>query len=184
MAINFKTVAAAIAAFGVVLGVTFGAGVAYGRGDPKTVDSGLSQQQIQAMLGISGAQAAGGTGGQGTQGGQGQRQSGGTGGSMTSVLGANATAGRVTAVSGQTVTIQTAQGTQRINLAASTSVSKMQTGAIADVREGQTIFITGTRKEDGSFDAAALTQLPPELQALFGGSAPGGSATPAAGGPR
>jgi hypothetical protein len=178
MALNFKIAAAAIAAFGVILGVTFGAGVAYGRGDPKTVESGLTPQQIQSMLGIGGGGAGGASGGQGSQGGQGQRPGG---GNTTSVLGANATAGRITSVSGSTVTIQTAQGTQKVNLAASTSISKMQTGAIADVREGQTIFASGTRKEDGSFDAAALTQLPPELQALFGGSTPGAGATPPSG---
>jgi hypothetical protein len=182
MAINFRTVALGMAAFGIALGITFGAGVAYGRGDPKTVESGLSQQQIQSLLGISGGQGTGGSGSAGGQGAQGMGQQRGGSGATAGVLGAGATAGRVTAISGQTVTIQTSQGNMRLNLAASTSINKMQTGAIPDLREGQTIFATGTRKDDGSFDAAAITQLPPELQSLFGSSTSGGSATPAPGG--
>src|SRR5687767_2126403 len=98
MVLSFRTIIIAVAVLGVGLGVAFGVGVAYGRGDPKTVESGLTQQQIQSLLGIGGASAAQSTTGQGA-----------TGQSNTAALARNPT-GRITAVEGQTITIETRAG--------------------------------------------------------------------------
>jgi hypothetical protein len=182
VALNFRIVALAVAVVGVALGVSFGAGVAYGRGDPKTVESGLTQQQIQSLLGLSGAGGQGAQSGQGTQG-QGmqnlgsaqQRQGMQSGTQQTS---STTTIGRVTAVDGSTITIQTAQGNQKVNVGASTSLSRITTGSAPDLTAGLTIFATGARKEDGSFDAASITQVPPELQSLLGGASSQQQRTP------
>ena len=179
MSLSFRTLAIGIGVMGIALGVAFGAGVAYGRGDPKTVQSGLTQQQIQQLYGAPtnpAAAAAGGTGATGA---------GQNAGAGAAALAARATSGRVTAVSGQTITIETARGSQKVNVASSASVNKISGGAASDITEGTTIFASGTRKDDGSFDATSVSQVPSELAQLLstltGGGAGGGapaSATP------
>jgi len=185
MQLKFRLIAIGVAVFGVGLGIAFGAGVAYGRGDPKEVQSGLTSQQIQSLLGISGAQAAGtGTGGAGAAGAAGtQRAQGGSAaGGITALLG-GAVTGRVTAVSGGSVTIETAQGAQKVNLSATTTVNRVSTGTSDDIKEGVSILVSGTKKDDGSFDATSVSQLPADLQRLFSGAgnqraAPGVTRTP------
>ncbi len=191
MQLTYRYVLIGIAALGVALGVAFGAGVAYGRGDPREVQSGLTTQQIQSLLGINTAQAAssgaapagGGAAGTGSGAGAQRGQAAGAGGGLTALLG-GAVAGRVTAVTGDSVTIETAQGPQKINLSAATSVSRVSTGTSDDIREGATIIASGTKKDDGSYDATSVSQLPAELQRLFGGGgnqqrpAPGATRTP------
>ena len=178
MSLSFRTLAIGIGVMGIALGVAFGAGVAYGRGDPKTVQSGLTQQQIQQLYGAPTNPAAAGAGGA-----AGAGQNAGAGGAAA--LAARATSGRVTAVSGQTITIETARGSQKVNVASSASVNKISGGAASDITEGTTIFASGTRKDDGSFDATSVSQVPSELAQLLstltGGGAGGGapaSATP------
>ncbi len=58
MVFDFRKVAAGVAVFGLALGVAFGAGIAVGRGDPKTIESGLSAQQLQTLLGTDVLQSA------------------------------------------------------------------------------------------------------------------------------
>jgi hypothetical protein len=83
------------------------------------------------------------------------------------------------------VTIETARGSQKVNLAASATVSKAAAGAASDITEGSTIFASGTRNADGSFDATSVSQVPSELQTLLsaltgaGAGAAPASATPA-----
>ena len=180
MTVNFRTVAVALVSFGVVLGITFGAGVAYGRSDPKTVEGGLTAQQIQSLLSITGSQASSGTGqnaGTGTQGAAGQR--GASGNQASSAL-----TGRVTAVDGQSLTVETRQGSQKVTLGSNTTFTKLTAGSSSDFREGQSVLATGSRKEDGSIEATALFQVTPELQVLLasagltgniGAATPGGS---------
>ena len=175
MSLSFRTLAIGIGVMGIAMGVAFGAGVAYGRGDPKTVQSGLTQQQIQQLYGAPTNPAAAGGAGAGAGGGQNAGAAG------AAALASRATSGRVTAVSGQTITIETARGSQKVNVASSASVNKISGGAASDITEGTTIFASGTRKEDGSFDATAVSQVPSELAQLLstltGSSAPA-SATP------
>ena len=182
MSLSFRTLAIGIGVMGIAFGVAFGAGVAYGRGDPKTIQSGLTQAQIQQLYGApagggagAGAAGAGAGAGAGTTGGTG----GGTGGAngAAAAAAARATSGRVTAVNGQTVTIDTARGAQKVNLAASTTVSKITGGTAADITEGTTIFANGTRKDDGSFDATSVSQISSDVAALLTSLTGGGAAT-------
>lgn len=174
MTLTYRMIVIAVAVFGLGLGVAFGAGVAYGRSDPKEVQSGLTAQQIQSLLGVSGGQAASTQSGAGAAE-SGQQQRGGAAGRIAT--------GLVTGVEGQTLTIETRQGSQRINLAPSTTISKLSSGTAADIKPGLAIVASGSRKDDGSFDATDVTQVSAELQALLAAALGGatGSATPAAG---
>jgi hypothetical protein len=161
MSLSFRTLAIGVGVLGIAMGVAFGAGVAYGRGDPKTVQAGLTQQQIQQLYGAptNPAAAAGNAGG---------APASSQAGAGAAALAARSTTGRVTAVSGQTLTIETARGSQKVNLSSSAAVNKSTRGAVSDITEGTTIFVSGTRKEDGSFDATSVSQVPSELAQFLG----------------
>ncbi len=193
MLLSFRMLIIAVVILGAGLGVAFGAGVAYGRGDPKTVQSGLTQQQIQSLLGITGNTAGGGgaggaTGGSGASGATGStgtNRGGGnngagaaTGSTAATGAAARSTTGRITAVQGTTITIETRTGAQQVNLGNTTTISKLSAGAMADLKEGTTIIANGTRKDDGSFDATEVSQVPSDVTALVagttGGTTPGG----------
>jgi len=138
------------------------------------VQTGLTQQQIQQLYGApTNPAAAGAAAGAGAN----------AAGAATAAA-ARATSGRVTSVSGQTLTIETARGSQKVNLAASTTVTKSAAGTASDITEGSTIFASGMRNADGSFNATSVSQVPSDLQTLISalmgagaGSAPA-SATP------
>jgi hypothetical protein len=146
------------------VGVAFGAGLAYGRGDPKTVETGLTQQQIASLLG-----GQGGTGnvarGQGNGGG-------------VQLLGNN-TIGQVTAIDGQTLTVKTAQADVKVTLDSTTKVSKYDGGSQLSV--GDSVVVAGERQSDGSVKATSVSQMPSELSALAEGGGtftrPGAGAT-------
>jgi hypothetical protein len=174
MSLRFRTLAIGVVALGIVMGVAFGAGVAYGRGDPKTVSEGLTQQQIQQLYGApTNPGAAGGAG-------QGGAQAGGSGAAAQAL--ARSTTGRVTAVDGNTVTIETARGPQKVTLGSAVTVNRTTNGSVSDLTQGSTIFASGTRKDDGSFDATSISQVSGDLQsllsALTAGSAASGGAGP------
>ena len=171
MVLNKRLLMIAVATCGVAFGVAFGVGVAYGRGDPKTVESGLTQQEIATLLGGGSLQAAGGNGGAGQRGGP----SGGI-----QLLGNN-TIGQVTAVDGKTVTVKTAQTEVKVTLDANTKVSKYGSSG-AELQIGDSVVVAGTRQPDGSIQATSVSQMPSELAALgsgFSGGAgrPGAAAT-------
>ena len=188
MALNLRSLGVGIAIVGVAVGVAFGSGIAYGRGDPKTVEGGLTQQQIQSLLGISGAQATGGTGAAGATTGApdatgAPRQ--GAGGTGAAALSRNPT-GRVVSIAGNVITIETAQGQSKVNITPTTTITRSSTAVLADIKEGMTIVAGGTRNADGSFDASSLSQVPTELQTLVtagagtgGGAGAGAGTTPA-----
>lgn len=181
MKITYRVMLIGIAVLGLGFGVSFGAGVAYGHGNPKTQSGGLTQAQLNSLLGITTASAAGGTGG--TGGGSGAAATaiagrGGAGGGALQTL-TNSATGQITAINGNTITIQTRTGTEKVNLAASTTYQKLTSAAVSDFKVGDSIVASGSRNSDGSFDAKAVSPLPPELQALLGGTGGGGaSATP------
>ena len=180
MKITYRMMLIGIAVLGLGFGVSFGAGVAYGHGNPKTQSGGLTQAQLNSLLGINTASASGGTG----------TTTGGTGAAATTVAGrggaggalqalASAATGQITAISGNTITIQTRTGTEKVNLSASTTYQKLTSATASDFKVGDSIVASGSRNSDGSFDAKAVGPLPPELQALLGGSGGGAaSATP------
>ena len=53
MKLTLRVMAVFVLVVGAGFGIAFGAGVAYGRGSPKTVSGGLTTAQLQSMLGIS-----------------------------------------------------------------------------------------------------------------------------------
>src|SRR6185436_6885225 len=109
MAGRFKFVALGVIVIGLFMGVSFGLGVKYGKGKEPETTQGVTLAQIQQMIGGAGGTTAGAGGagagaggGAGTGGGTG---SAGAGGSTASAASARSTAGKITSVQGQTVTI-------------------------------------------------------------------------------
>jgi hypothetical protein len=182
MKLSFRVIMVGVLLAGLGCGVAFGAGIAYGRGTPKTAPGGLTQAQLASLLGVNVAQAAAqtvtgtatpsGTLGAGARSGAAATAAAGGGarqGGAAAAL-ANAAIGRVTAVNGQTLTVQTAQGSLKVNICASTTIEKTTAGVIGDLKEGTSIIASGTRTADGGFDATAISQVPAELQGLLGGT--------------
>jgi hypothetical protein len=184
MKLSFRVIMVGVLLAGLGCGVAFGAGIAYGRGTPKTAPGGLTQAQLASLLGVNVAQAAAQTvtgtatpsgtlgAGAGARGGAAATAAAGGGarqGGAAAAL-ANAAIGRVTAVNGQTLTVQTAQGSLKVNIGASTTIEKITVGVIGDLKEGTSIIASGTRTADGGFDATAISQVPVELQGLVGGT--------------
>ena len=115
--------------------------------------------------GAAGATGAGrGTAGTGAAGGNGA--AGGAGGF------GRGTFGQVTAISGDTLTIQDAQGNQiKVQLQPTTSIVKTVTGARTDLATGVTVTVGGQRASDGSVTATTVTIVP-------AGSLPGTAPSP------
>ena len=184
MAGRFKFVALVVVVIGLFMGVAFGLGVKYGKGKEPETTQGVTLAQIQQMIGGAGGTTAGagGAGAAGGGAGAGGAQSG-TGGNTASAASARSTAGKITAVQGQTVTIEIRPGlTQKLNLGAQSTVNKFSAGAGADLKEGSSVVVSGTRKDDGSFDVTTINLVPPELATILATNAPSGAAptTPAA----
>jgi len=167
MKITFRIIMIGVAVLGLGFGASFGAGIAYGRSTPKTAASTPTQQQLNTSLGVSGAGTGGAAQASGTTtAGAGQQRGGGAAaGAAVQALARNAS-GRVTAVDGRSLTIETAQGSQKVNLSANGTVQKYTTGAMSDLKVGDTVIASGTRNADGSFDASSLTQVTQDLASL------------------
>ncbi len=159
--IDFRKAAIALAIIGAILGVAFGVGVAYGRGSPKTVDSGMSQAQIQQLLGLGSTTGTGGAGGTGF--------AGGGGGAFTSLLGGG-TAGVITALTNTSITIETRQGTHTVNLSPTTTVQTYAKTDPAALKTGDAIIVSGETAADGTIAATTVSQLPDELKTLASGT--------------
>lgn len=157
---RYRTVAAGVAALGLVLGSSFGVGVACGRGDTADTQSGTNATTTQPFGNINPGQFP-------TVGAQG-----------------NATTGRITAINGNTVTVQTAQGEVKVDLTDSTTVTTTTEAKASDLKVGMTVVASGSKKDDGSVAATSLSQVTAALQALLGGAGrglPGASGTAAGG---
>jgi hypothetical protein len=139
MLLNFRIIIAFVAITGLAAGLAFGLGVAYGRGDPKVVETGLTQQQIRSLLGVGGAGAA-------------QTGAGGAGGTGNNVT------GQITAIEGGVITVQSFQGTVKVSVASSATVNKLAAGSLSDLKVGDTIVASGTRSADGTLEATAVSQ--------------------------
>ena len=177
MVLSFRKVVAAVAVLGVAIGLAFGVGVAYGKGNQKTVNTGLSQQQIQALLGVSGSQAAGAGSGATASGTPGAR----AGFAGNGLLGNNTT-GQITAIDGKTLTIQTAQASVKVTLGDSAKVNTYKAGGVTDLKVGDSVIVAGAAGSDGTVAATSLSQLPSELQALGAGGGGGAGWRPEPGG--
>ena len=185
MVFDFRKVAAGVAVFGLALGVAFGAGIAVGRGDPKTIESGLSAQQLQTLLGTdvlqSAAANAAGDGGDtaepGAAPGAAPGSAGGLGGAG-GLLGQNPS-GVITAISENSITIETRDGSQTIVLGPATTLQLLSQAEVGSLEEGQKVIVIGSENEDGTFVATAISEVPEALGFLAGaGGLPGGGRGP------
>jgi hypothetical protein len=113
---------------------------------------------------------AGGAGGAGATGGTGGTGGGGFGGF------ARGTAGQVTAISGNTLTITTAAGQQvKVQLSDTTTITKTVQGSRTDLQQGATVTVAGQRAADGSVTATSVTILPAGTTLPAGGGGGGGN---------
>jgi len=163
MATSFRTLAIGTVVVGILIGAAFGAGAAFGGGDdPEASAEGLTSAQIQQLYGAP-------TGGTGAAGASGPAAARAAGAPSNSALG-GASLGRITAVEGQTITVETAQGSVKLNLTESTIVSKVENGGRSDLAVGDVVAASGPKKDDGSVDATSVSEVPAELQNLAGGT--------------
>jgi len=170
MRMTFRVLLIAAVIAGVGFGVSFGVGYAAGRGNPKQTTGGMTQQQINQLYGIQGG-GAGPTGtGSGATAGAAGTTRGGTAGAAARVP-----MGKITAIDGSTLTVETrAGGVQKVNLSPSTAVNRITSGSAGDLKVGDSVVATGTAKPDGSsFDATAVSQVPAELAQLVDGGGSG-----------
>ena len=178
MRMTFRVLLIAAVIAGLGFGVSFGVGYAAGRGNPKQAAGGMTQQQINQLYGVqaggvgttgAGAAAAGTGGAAGTT-----RGGAGAGGAVARVP-----MGKITAIDGNTLTLETrAGGVQKVNLSPGTAVNKITTGSQGDLKVGDSVVATGTAKPDGSsFDATVVSQVPAELAQLVDGGGAGNIAS-------
>jgi hypothetical protein len=163
--LTYRLLLGGLLVVGVAAGLAFGIGVAYGRGDPKVVDTGLSAQEIQALLG-----SGGGT--QGT-GGAGNFRNGAAG--LGGAAAQNGTTGQITAINGDTITVSGIQGDVKIVLNPDATVNTLTVGSATDLKVGDEINATGDTQDDGSVHASAVNQLPTGFGALGAGRFGGGA---------
>ena len=97
------------------------------------------------------------TGTGGARGGQtGGAQGGGAQGGFTAFAGG--VAGKVTALSGSQITIETAQGSVSIAVGADTTVQSVSVSTVVSLKQGDEITVRGQRQQDGTIRAVAITR--------------------------
>jgi hypothetical protein len=176
MKITFRIIMIGVAIIGLGFGASFGAGIAYGRSTPKEAESAPTQQQLNSQLGITGSGGTGAAALGTAAAGAAQRGAGGA-----AALATRGTTGRITAVEGRTITVETRTGNVKVTLAANATIEKVSSGTVSDLKVGDTIVAIGDRNADGSVNATSLAQVPQELQALvgaLGGTTPQAGSTP------
>jgi hypothetical protein len=157
IAVNFKNLAIGLAAVGLVLGAAFGAGIAYGRtGDNGSTATTPNFADLIAARGSTGAGTGGASG-------------------FQTVLGSM---GAITAIDGDTITVETAQGAKQIHITDSTGVSMLEPASITELKVGNVIAFSGEARDDGSVDATAIDEVASQLESLSSGLPGGGGAFP------
>src|SRR5207245_2660292 len=105
----------------------------------------------------------------------------GGGGQAAGALAARPT-GKITAIDGTTVTLDTPAGSRKVSVSPSTTVSKLTGGSQGDLKVGDMIIVAGSATPDGSgFQATSVSQVPPELAQLVEGISGAGQGTNGAG---
>ncbi|MEP7105328.1 MAG: DUF5666 domain-containing protein [Chloroflexota bacterium] len=105
------------------------------------------------------------------------------GGAGGGFAGRGGTAGQVTSVSGNVVTIHNPTTNQdvKVDISTGTVISKTSAGSVADLQPGTNVTVTGQANPDGSVSATAIT-IVPALPGGGGGGAGGrGRPTPTPG---
>ncbi len=133
----------------------------------------LTQEQLdQLRQQFQNRQGQGGQGGAGAQGG---------------ALGGQAFAGRgglqgtVEKIEGNTLTINTPQGSLQAKITATTQIEAVTTGKVSDIAVGTRITVTGQRAADGTTEAATVLIVPEGFTGGLGGLL-GGAGRAATGG--
>ncbi len=174
MLVTFRLLVVALAMMGVAVGVSFGIGVAYGKGDTKTVNSGLTEAQIAQIVGGNGTTGGGGGNFANRSGTPAAGTTPGAGGGGNFAAGGNTT-GQITAVDAQNITLTTAQGaTVKVSVAPNTTVQTLSSGKVSDLKVGDSIIVAGARGADGSVAATSVSAVPTALQGLLSGNFGGG----------
>lgn len=73
------------------------------------------------------------------------------------LLGMRGTAGTVEKIEGNVITLSTTQGSVRVLIGENTSIQKMGEGSLSDISPGQTLTVSGERKDDGSITATSIS---------------------------
>ena len=65
--------------------------------------------------------------------------------------------GTITKIDGDTLTLTTDQGPVTVNVSSDTTVGKITTGALSDLREGQSLTAIGSKDANGNVTAISIT---------------------------
>ncbi len=82
------------------------------------------------------------------------------------------TAGTVTQINGNTLTLNTRQGDQTVNIDSSTVIQKTVTSSLADLQAGEAVTVLGPRDVDGNINAIEVLARSPGLNSTV---IPGGA---------
>ena len=74
--------------------------------------------------------------------------------------GRGGTPGIVDKVEGNILTLNTTEGIVRVLIADGTTIQKMGEGSLSDISPGQSITVSGERREDGSVEATGIFVTP------------------------
>ncbi len=133
----------AVVLVGGLIGGAFIGGMAMGKNQGREQANQELQSQFQSGFGQGGTQGTPQPG---------SPPSGGLGG----LSGRGGTVGTVDKVESNIITINTAEGAMRVLIADNTSIQKMGEGSLNDISPGQTVTVSGERKDDGSIAATTI----------------------------
>jgi len=159
----------AVIVFGLGVGAAFGGGLALGHQDKESsgpIDvSALSTDQMQQLMSQLGTR-------QGTASRSGTPSAGGFAG--------RGTMGQVEQVGSDKLTVSGVSGSVTVNVSADTKYQRQATTevSLADIKQGDTVSVTGERASDGSVKATTVTIMP---EGTTMPSTPDGAANPGAG---
>lgn len=62
----------------------------------------------------------------------------------------------ITAIDGNTITLNTADGTQKVIVSDTTYIQKYMSVTVADLAQGDTVVVSGSKNDDGSISARSI----------------------------
>jgi len=124
----------------------------FGGGQLRQEDLTQFRQQFQGQFGQEGGAISGGGGGVGGRGAFGDRTAGGSGSGGLS--------GTIESVDGNTIMVNTDQGSLPVAVGEDTTIQKTVEVTLADLTEGTRVSIVGARNESGDVEARAIIVIP------------------------
>ncbi len=124
----------------VVLAVAIGAGGFYGGMAYERNQANQIRSQFLASRGLTGTGTGNGT----------QRRG---------LFAGGGTTGQVKSISGNTLTVSTAQNVTTVNLSNTTRIEKAAPGAASDIQPGQQVIVSGQRDNSGNINATQVLIL-------------------------